>query len=110
MSGVLRRRTHLFWTRSAFTWYKPVSAKGITNKQMSYQPEIPFPVTKEEQCMMCHFSTECEGCCQACKESCNTKQICSLPDDPVESIPRLQAWRHIVRDCPAFDNIKRFII
>jgi hypothetical protein len=77
---------------------------------MVWQLEIPLPVTKEEQCMMCHFSSECEDCCRACKKSCNTGQICGINDDPVESIPRLQAWRSIVRECPAFDNLKRFII
>ncbi len=76
---------------------------------MSSHPEIPFPVTKEEQCMMCHFSSECEGCCKICQKDCNVRQVCSLPDDPIDSIPRLQAWRSIVKDCPGFNELKRFI-
>lgn len=77
---------------------------------MSNQPEIPYPVTKEEQCMMCHFSSECEGCCKTCKEPCNTRQVYGLSDDPVGSIPRLMAWRGIVRNCPAFETLKKYIV
>jgi len=77
---------------------------------VSSHPEIPFPVTKEEQCMMCHFSSECEGCCKVCKKPCNIGQICGISDDPVGSIQRLQAWRHIIKDCASFNELKRFIV
>jgi len=59
--------------------------------------------------MMCHFSSECEGCCKTCKDPCNGGQVCSLGDDPVESIDRLQAWRGIIKECQAFKELKRFI-
>ena len=50
--------------------------------------------TKEEICIMCHLSSECDGCCKKCKQTCNAKQYCG--NDGTDQTERLQAWTEIV--------------
>jgi hypothetical protein len=58
--------------------------------------------------MMCHFSSECGGCCLVCEDRCNSGQICQkgVP----EQTERLDAWLKIVSECEGYHHLKKYLI
>ena len=75
---------------------------------MEKQLLIEMPPTSGDICMMCHFSSECDGCCMKCKKECNSKQICGLKGKPEDQTERLQAWLSIIK-CSEMKNLKKYI-
>lgn len=65
--------------------------------------EIKFEATNQDICMMCHFSSECDGCCSKCKELCNTQQNCGIGKK--QQAERLIAWRHIIKSNDVFKRL-----
>lgn len=61
-------------------------------KQLSL---FDFGVTAEESCMMCHLSSECNGCCKTCNSDTCNGQICGQPMREYES-ERLSTWLYLV--------------
>jgi len=59
------------------------------------QYKIIFPVTKEDICIMCHWSSGCDGCCKKCKDQCNACQACALNDKFEYLQSRWEAWNYI---------------
>lgn len=58
-----------------------------------------YGVTPEQACIMCHFSSECGGCCVKCRaenpDSTCYGQNCSQPKRHHDG-QRWEAWLHIV--------------
>jgi len=52
--------------------------------------------TKKEICMMCHWSSSCENCCNKCESKCNSEQICMLGN--YDQYDRLEAWLSIQQE------------
>ncbi len=71
---------------------------------MNKQLEFDFGVTEEQACIMCHLSSECEGCCARCKGECAQK--CSLPFIATEK-SRWDTWMHLVAN--NLPELKKFI-
>ena len=47
------------------------------------KPHIPLflectPMTPQMVCICCHAVRNCKGCCNTCKNECNTKSDCQL--------------------------------
>lgn len=69
-----------------------------------------YGVTREQACIMCHLSSECNGCCVKCKAkgengSCNG-QTCSLPTRDIEG-ERWETWIHLVKT--SLPELRKFI-
>ena len=73
---------------------------------MEKQLSFDFAVTPEMSCIMCHLSSECNGCCRKCAKPCGAMQNCSLPYAQNE-LPRWHTWVALVRD--ALPELKQFI-
>lgn len=77
------------------------------------QLEIDFGtygVTREQACIMCHLSSECDKCCVKCiaagdNGSCGG-QVCSLPTRDNEG-QRWEAWIHLVKT--TLPELRKFI-
>lgn len=62
-------------------------------------------VSKENICLMCHYSSECGDCCNKCKLECNAKQICGLNDKEQEA--RLNTWNYVI-ELEHFRHLRKF--
>ena len=97
-------------------WTPLPFAKRFNNAQkdpeiMPLQKSFDFAVTAEMACVMCHFSSECGGCCNKCRAAgteCGSQQLCSQPSRRYDA-DRWASWIAIVRSNPAFNNLKRYI-
>lgn len=80
-------------------------------EQTYSQLTIDFPIIPIQQqiCMMCHFSSECDNCCNKCINPCNAGQACGLKDNPEDLADRLDAWIHIVSDNENFKHLRKYI-
>ena len=65
--------------------------------------------SKTQICMMCHFSSECENCCNECKTKCNQRQMCGFKNEFGDQADRLESWLHIIK-IPAFRRLRKFIV
>lgn len=65
--------------------------------------------TQSQICMMCHFSTECENCCNKCSSRCNASQQCGHKEVFGDQAERLSAWLRIIQ-IPTFRHLKKFVI
>lgn len=79
-------------------------------KETQLSLDMDYGISKEQACILCHLSSECEGCCVKCKaENKNGScygQICSQPQREHEG-QRWDAWMHIVST--SLPELKRFI-
>ena len=78
---------------------------------MPLQKSFDFAVTAEMACVMCHFSSECGGCCNKCRAAgteCGSQQLCSQLSRRHDA-DRWASWIAIVRSNPAFKRLKRYI-
>ena len=77
----------------------------IEGKQLSLN--LDWGVTREQACIMCHLSSECEDCCLRCnhKNGC-AGQLCSQPSRDHEG-QRWNTWMYLVRT--SLPELKRFI-
>lgn len=56
-------------------------------------------------CLMCHLSSECNRCCNKCKEGCNSKQKCQLKTSKEDQIERLSTWIHHIQTIPYYKRL-----
>ena len=56
------------------------------------QMVIPFEPTIDDICTMCHWSSLCDGCCNVCKEKCNSSQRCGQVTPAKDQIDRWITW------------------
>ena len=63
------------------------------SRQLSFI--FDYGVTREQACIMCHLSSECEGCCLKCtKDNGCHGQLCSQPYRDHEG-QRWNAWIYL---------------
>ena len=71
---------------------------------------LEYGISREQACILCHLSSECDGCCVKCKaENKNGScygQICSQPSR-VHDGSRWDTWMYLVST--SLPNLKRFI-
>ena len=81
------------------------------SQTMGLQLEIMFGehgVTAEQACIMCHFSSECGGCCLKCKnDSCNGQE-CSQPYRDTEGA-RWRTWVYLVQTHDEFKHLRKYL-
>lgn len=80
-------------------------------KETQLSLDMDYGISKEQACILCHLSSECEGCCVKCMAenkngSCNG-QSCSLPFKEHEG-QRWDSWMYIVST--SIPELKRFIL
>jgi len=80
---------------------------GIKHDRMLAHVDFHREPTNKEICMMCHFSSECEGCCKNCKEQCNGHQVCQIGVDG--QADRLAAWMSIVEKNEGMSHLRKFL-
>lgn len=73
---------------------------------MGRQQEFNFTygVTKEQACIMCHLSSECEGCCLKCRKC--QGQICSQTSREWDG-QRWDTWMYLVNT--RLPELRRFV-
>jgi len=71
--------------------------------------KLDFEPSPAQICMMCHFSSECEGCCEKCSDQCNHAQLCGLEQPANEQTERLNAWINIINSNEMFSHLKRYM-
>ncbi len=64
---------------------------------MNKQLIIDFPVTRPDICTMCHWSSDCDGCCKKCKDQCNAMQRCGLEEKMEDQQERWNTWNYFKR-------------
>lgn len=79
-------------------------------KETQLSLNLDYGISKEQACILCHLSSECEGCCVKCKaenknDGCSG-QACSQPFREKEG-NRWDTWMHIVST--SLPELKRFI-
>lgn len=75
------------------------------SRQLSFI--FDYGVTREQACIMCHLSSECEGCCLKCtKDNGCHGQLCSQPYRDHEG-QRWNTWIYLVRT--SLPELKRFV-
>jgi len=74
---------------------------------MQLELGLELEATPEEICMMCHFSSECDGCCKRCENFCNSEQTCM--QGKKGQFQRLQSWMSIINSDKYFDYLKKYI-
>jgi hypothetical protein len=71
---------------------------------------LEYGISREQACILCHLSSECDGCCVKCKaENKNGScygQTCSQPSRVHEG-SRWDTWMYLVST--SLSNLKRFI-
>lgn len=69
------------------------------NRQLSLNLE--YGISREQACILCHLSSECEGCCIKCfaekKNGTCSGQTCSQPTRANDG-QRWDAWMHILKN------------
>lgn len=76
---------------------------------MQKELNIQYIPTIKQVCMLCHFSSECGGCCKKCIDPCNAGQVCGL-EEPVENhSDRFAAWVSLVKNNQHFRKLRKFI-
>ncbi len=80
---------------------------GGTKRRKPRQLELGlvYGVTREMACIMCHLSSECEGCCLKCDKPCGG-QTCSQPTRDHE-YNRFMTWMYLVNT--SLTELKRFV-
>ena len=68
-------------------------------KETQLSLNLDYGISKEQACILCHLSSECEGCCVKCKaenknDGCSG-QACSQPFREKEG-NRWDTWMHLV--------------
>lgn len=79
-------------------------------KETQLSLNLEYGISKEQACILCHLSSECEGCCVKCKaenknDGCSG-QACSQPFRENEG-NRWDTWMYIVST--SLPELKRFI-
>nr|DAG08000.1 MAG TPA: hypothetical protein [Caudoviricetes sp.] len=79
-------------------------------KETQLSLNLDYGISKEQACILCHLSSECEGCCVKCKaenknDGCSG-QACSQPFREKEG-NRWDTWMHLVST--SLSELKRFI-
>ena len=79
-------------------------------KETQLSLNLDYGISKEQACILCHLSSECEGCCVKCKaenknDGCSG-QGCSQPFREKEG-NRWDTWMHLVST--SIPELKRFI-
>lgn len=79
-------------------------------KETQLSLNLDYGISKEQACILCHLSSECEGCCVKCKaenknDGCSG-QACSQPFREKEG-NRWDTWMHLVST--SLPELKRFI-
>jgi hypothetical protein len=77
----------------------------MTQLQMEF--DLKSEPTTQQVCMMCHFSSECKGCCKRCTSKCNSSQICQK-GVPGQS-ERLDTWLDIITTTPNLQELRKFL-
>lgn len=75
-------------------------------KTKELELDFVYGVTREMSCVMCHLSSECEGCCVTCKNPCGGCQRCSQPDRDHE-YSRFTTWMHLVKT--SLPELRKFV-
>ena len=57
---------------------------------------LNFGINNEQACMLCHFSSECSGCCIKCKKDGCQGQNCSRPYKDIEG-KRWEGWLYLIK-------------
>lgn len=79
-------------------------------KETQLSLNLDYGISKEQACILCHLSSECEGYCVKCKaenknDGCSG-QACSQPFREKEG-NRWDTWMHLVST--SLPELKRFI-
>ena len=79
-------------------------------KETQLSLNLDYGISKEQACILCHLSSECEGCCVKCKaenknDGCSG-QACSQPFREKEG-NRWYTWMYLVST--SLPELKRFI-
>ncbi len=80
---------------------------GIKHDLMLSHVDYHREPTNKEICMMCHLSSECDGCCKTCKNKCNGHQVCQIGVDG--QADRLAAWMSIVEKNKKMSHLSKFL-
>jgi len=56
---------------------------------------------------MCHFSSDCSGCCLKCQDKCNSEQVC-MQGQPGQ-FERLQSWHNLIKSNNYFKHLEKYI-
>ncbi len=72
--------------------------------QLSFN--FSFGVTREQACVMCHLSSECEGCCLKCKKGNCAGQVCSQSTRDHDG-QRFLTWIYLVKT--TLPELRRFV-
>lgn len=65
-----------------------------------------YGVTKEQACIMCHLSSECDGCCLKCKDDNCEGQRCSQPFRDYDG-QRFETWIWLVKTF--YPHLRKFV-
>ncbi len=83
------------------------SDTGIKHDRMLSHVDYHRESSNKEICMMCHFSSECEGCCKTCKNKCNGHQVCQIGVD--RQADRLDTWTSIIEKNEGMSHLRKFL-
>lgn len=66
----------------------------MTQLSIDFRTKESFiiPVTPQQICTMCHWSSGCDKCCIKCDDQCNSMQICGHNKDFGDQIDRWNTW------------------
>ena len=65
---------------------------------MQYSLDLLIVPTRIQICEMCHWSSECKDCCSACKNPCNSHQVCALKENHEDNADRYEAWLMLISE------------